>query len=207
MSRLPNPAETRPTTASRHEKLHAALLDAAERTIAAEGLAALRARVLAEAVGCSVGAIYTIFADLDAVILAVNTRTLAQIATVLGPDTGAHNPVEQLVALASAYLDYASANRPRWAALFLHAMAEGRSAPDWYARQQEAAFSHIEAPLARLCPRLTAAACSLLARSLFASVHGMVALGLDEKVAAMPLPVLRAQIATVVTATARGLVG
>ena len=47
----------------------------------------------------------------------------------------------------------------------------------------------------------------MLARSLFSAVHGMVALGLDERVAAMTLPVLREQLRVVVGAVARGLAG
>ena len=72
----------RPATVSRHEKLQNALIEAAERAIATQGLGALRARALAEEVGCAVGAIYTIFPDLDGIILAANSRTLIQIDTL-----------------------------------------------------------------------------------------------------------------------------
>ena len=44
----------------------------------------------------------------------------------------------------------------------------------------------------------------VLARTVFSAVHGMVDLGLDEKVAEMPLAVLRAQIRLVVHALAAG---
>lgn len=191
-------------TGSRHEALQAALVDAAEKVIAAEGLGALRARTLAEVVGCSVGAIYTIFPDLSGVVLAVNGRTLGAIDGVMGAvEEG--EPETQLVRLAGAYLDYAVGARLRWGALFLHSVPRGEVVPEWYARLQGAAFSHIEGPLGRLCPGLEASARRLLARSLFAAVHGMVALGLDEKVAAMPLAMLHEQVAIVVRAAARGL--
>ena len=198
-------SESRPATLSRHGKLQTALVDAAERAIATQGLGALRARALAEEVGCAVGAIYTIFPDLDGIILAVNSRTLIQIDTLLGQSRDLTDPIAHLVWLASTYLDYAAGNRLRWLSLFQHTTTADRSKPDWFARQQDAAFSHVEAPLARLCPALSAPDGALLARSLFASVHGMVALGLDEKLVPMPLPVLHQQIATIVTATARGL--
>src|SRR5258706_2973710 len=68
-----------PKAASRREKLKAALIDAAERTIETEGLRALRARDLAAEVGCAVGAIYNAVADLDELIYAVNARTLAAL--------------------------------------------------------------------------------------------------------------------------------
>ncbi len=196
----------RDATSSRHQDLRDQLLAAAEKTIATEGLPALRARTLAETVGCSVGAIYNIFPDLDALILAVNGRTLGAIDAVMrtvGPDA---EPGTQMVRLAEAYLDYAAAQRLRWTALFSHRMSDGRTAPPWYRTQQDAAFSHVEAPLALLRPDLPAEARALLARTLFSAVHGMVALGLDEKIAAMALPVLREQVQIAVQAMARGLV-
>ena len=194
----------RDATLSRHQGLHDALILAAEAIIAGEGLGKLRARALAEAAGCSVGAIYTVFPDLDALILAVNARTLAAIGHAMsGPAPAAQT--QHLVHLALAYLAYASAHRRRWAALFQHSMEDGRLAPEWYAAQQAAAFSHIEAPLAALRPDLPPAECAVLARSLFSAVHGMVALGLDEKVATLTLPALREQIRIVVEALGRGL--
>jgi hypothetical protein len=45
----------------------------------------------------------------------------------------------------------------------------------------------------------------LLARTLFSAVHGMVEIGLDERVASMPLPSLRDQIQVIVEAVADGL--
>jgi hypothetical protein len=43
------------------------------------------------------------------------------------------------------------------------------------------------------------------ARSLFSSVHGMVSLGLEQKLIAVPITVLRREIATIVKATLTGL--
>jgi tetrahydromethanopterin S-methyltransferase subunit C len=56
-----------------------------------------------------------------------------------------------------------------------------------------------------LRPDLPQAARSLLGRSIFAAIHGMVALGLDRRAVPMDLPVLRSQIALMVGAIARGL--
>ena len=74
--------------ADRRERLRTALIDAAEATIAAEGLAALKARDLAKEVGCALGAIYTAFPDLDALILTVNLRTLALFERAITAVTG-----------------------------------------------------------------------------------------------------------------------
>ncbi len=187
----------------RRQGLREQLLLAAEQAISANGLADLRARALAETVGCSVGAIYNAYQDMDALILAVNSRTLAAIDAVMAAASGP--PAEQLAGMAARYLGYAAANRHRWAALFSHQMASGRSVPEDYVRQQDRAFSHIEAPLAGLRPDLAPDACRDLARTLFAAVHGVVALGLDEKVAAMPLPALEAQLRALIGAVTAGL--
>ena len=195
----------RASTRLRHQALHDRLLDAATEAIVAAGLAALRARSLAEAVGCSVGAIYGVFPDLDALVLAVNGRTLDAIGAALGAAGAGRNAAEHLDRLALAYLGYAAAHQNRWRALFEHRMPEGRAVPDWYAERQAGLFAHVEAPLALLRPGLDAQAHMLLARTVFAAVHGMIDLGLSEKVAKMPRTALRQQVRTVVGALGAGL--
>ncbi|MFH6785239.1 MULTISPECIES: TetR/AcrR family transcriptional regulator [Methylobacterium] len=202
-------------TDERRERLKAALLDAAERTIAESGLSGLKARDLAKEVGCALGAIYTVFPDLDALILSVNLRTLALfdrvIATVplppapQGPATPEQRDaaVATLVRLAVAYLHFASENPARWRALFQHRVAE--ALPDWYLVEQVRLFRTIEAPLRVLRPDLDEGGRALLARSLFSATHGLVSLGLDEKLMVLSEPVLRGQIEIVVGALGRGL--
>ena len=63
----------------RRDQLRQALISASERTVETAGLQGLRARALADEVGCSVGAIYNAVDDLDELILLVNTRTLATL--------------------------------------------------------------------------------------------------------------------------------
>src|SRR5882724_11139463 len=74
---------SKPKAVARRRKLRDALIGAAERTIAAEGLRGMKARELAFKVGCAVGAIYNVFTDLDDLIFAVNALTLEQLETTL----------------------------------------------------------------------------------------------------------------------------
>ncbi len=178
-------------SAKRTESLRDRLVVAAETVIAAHGLAALRARALAEAAGCAVGAIYQVYPDLDALILEVNGRTLDAIGAALLAARPRRKPGNQLIGLADAYLDYAAANRLRWAAVFQHRGTEGRPLTPAFAARQAALFQHVERPLAQLRPGLSAEACALLARTVFAAVHGMVALGLDGTVQPMALEAAR----------------
>lgn len=200
----PSAAETR------RAEVRAALLDAAERRIAAEGLPGLRARALAQEVGCAVGAIYTAFPDLDALVLEVNLRTLGlfEAALAAGDARALADPAaaaDELVRLGCAYLDFARTHRLRWRALFQHRRAAGTRPPDWYVAEQARLFRFVEAPLRVLRPDLPPDPRMLLARSLFSATHGVVALGLDERFMTLSVGILRDQIATVVRAMAAGL--
>ncbi len=197
----------RASTTERHQGLTRRLLEAAEAVIEAAGLGELRARSLADAVGCSVGAIYGVFPDLDALVLAVNARTLDAIDQAMGTASAGRNPALHLRRLADAYLDYAFLNRRRWNALFEHRMADGHALPTWYEERRAAAFNPIAVPVALLRPDLPEADCALLARTLFSAVHGMIVLGLEGRITTVTLPVLRQQIRLVVDAIARGLAG
>jgi len=191
---------------ARRRKLKDALIAAAERTIDAEGLRGLKARELAYKVGCAVGAIYNVVTDLDDLIFAVNARTLEQLEKTL---TIAGHPqpdaIKTLTHLGLAYTDYAAAHTRRWRALFDHRLPEGREVPTWYRANLHRLFVYIEEPLRKLTPAMMPARRALLARSMFSAVHGMVIIGLEEKLQHLPLPVLREQVTVMVTALARGL--
>ena len=199
-----------PKALARRRKLRDALIAAAERTIAAEGLRGLKARELAYKVGCAVGAIYNVFTDLDDLIFAVNALTLEQLEKMLtvagsaGADPQA-NAIKTLTHLALAYTDYAAAHTPRWRALFDHRLPEGREVPTWYMANLHRLFVYIEEPLRKLAPALPPERRALVARSLFSAVHGIVLIGLEEKLQSIPLATLREQAVLMVTAMARGL--
>ena len=181
------------------------MLRAASAAIEAGGLPNIRARALAEEAGCAVGAIYGVFPDLDALVLAVNAQTLDAVGAALR-DAGHHSdPADQLARLAGAYLAYARAHRQRWRALFQHRMAPGRPVPAEYAGRLQAAFTVLDAPLAALRPGMAEGERALLAQTMFSAVHGVVDLGLDEKVAQLTPDVLAAQLDGLVRAMAAGL--
>src|SRR5215831_5631595 len=100
--------------ADRHAALRTRLIDAAQRTIADKGLAALKARDLAREAGCAVGTIYNVFEHLDELILCVGSRTLVMLDKALGavrsanPSGSSEAAVDDLVRLALAYLEFAS---------------------------------------------------------------------------------------------------
>jgi AcrR family transcriptional regulator len=209
-----NQSATDNSTEQRRARLRDALVAAAERAIARQGLGTLRARALAQEVGCAVGAIYNVVEDLDDLVLLVNARTLAALERELiaadradeHPAQGADAAIARLVRMAIAYLDFAAANTSRWRTLFEHRMPAGREVPAWYRDEQQRLFAYVEALLLELQAQESRVRRALLARSLFSAVHGLVVLGLEEKLQTIPLPVLREQVRFVVTAIGRGMV-
>ena len=186
-------------TEARREALRTNLIEIAERTIATEGLRALRARDLAKEAGCAVGAIYNVFGDLTDLTLAVNARTFHR----LGADVAAalaeapQDPVEQLVVMAQAYHHFAAANHLSWRALFDVERPAGEAAPDWYLQEMGRLFAYISDPLAVIFPDRTPEDLALLTRALFSSVHGIVLLGLDQASAGVPTEDIDRMIALV----------
>jgi len=183
----------------RRTALRERLTDIAAARMAADGLGALRARDLADEAGCALGAIYNVFDDLPALVLAVNARTFArlgaQVAAALAKAPA--DPVEQLVIMAQAYHGFASANRHLWRALFDVPRPAGQPAPDWYLADMARLFAYIADPLSALYPRMPMADRALLTRALFSSVHGIVLLGLDEASAGVPAAEIDRMIALV----------
>ncbi|MCA1457393.1 TetR/AcrR family transcriptional regulator [Bradyrhizobium sp. BRP22] len=183
------------------------LIEAAERSIGASGLAGLKTRDLASEIGIANGAVYNLVEDVDELILRVGSRTLARLDAALtaAERDGPAEPTDTLVRIAVAYCDFAADNLELWRALFEHRMAPGKPVPDWAIAEQMDLFRHIYRPLAALFPQHSPQDLGITARSLFSAVHGMVALGLEHKLIAVPTDALRSEIATIVRAMVEGL--
>lgn len=187
--------------AARRKALREDLINIAERTIATDGLGALRARDLATEAGCALGAIYNVFGDLNDLILAVNARTFKR----LGADVAAalaqapQDATQQLIVMAQAYHAFAAAHHQSWRALFDLERPAGEAAPDWYLAEMGQLFTYISTPLKTLLPNSTPAELDLMTRGLFSSVHGIVLLGIDEASAGVPSDDIDRMIALILT--------
>lgn len=198
-------------TTERRERQRDALVSAAERAIAAKGLAGLRARDLAAEIGCALGAIYNLVEDMDELVLRVGSRTLARLDEALGHAGQAGEPAsareatDALVAIARTYCTFARENLRLWRTLFEYRMAEGAIVPEWAVSEQMAMFRYILAPLRTLRPHAGEPELILLSRTLFSAVHGIVMLGLEEKLVAVPPAALDGQIEVIARMLGKGL--
>jgi len=184
---------------ARRAALRDALIEHAERRIAADGLKNLRARDLAKDAGCALGAIYNVFGDLDDLVLTVNARTFKRLGATIAEALAdaPEDATEQLVVMAHAYHRFAADHFNLWRALFDIERPRGETAPDWYLEEMGQLFAYIDAPLSVLFPQHDAETRGLLTKGLFSSVHGIVLLGLEEASAGVPAPHLDKMISLI----------
>jgi AcrR family transcriptional regulator len=197
--------------------LREALAASAQRIVSARGYQALRVRDVAQEVGCALGAIYSVFPDLDALILAVKERTLdmfeVAIAEQIDPaerlspndaDSAREAAEQSLQNLAALYLAFASEHPKLWQAVFEHRSPDS-IVPETYMAKLDGILHHVARPFEILAPKLTPSERQLWARALLSAVHGVVALGLDQKLGPLSAQSLKWQVDTLVHAATVGI--
>ncbi|MET3910414.1 AcrR family transcriptional regulator [Bradyrhizobium sp. S3.3.6] len=180
------------------------ILEIARSIIATKGLRSLKVRDVAEAAGCSVGSVYNEFGDFDGVILTVNRETVQALTVRLGR-VPAEDPVRQLYGLAETYLEFFADNANLLRSLFEHRMEDDRPYPDDILQMVMDAFALMHPPLVRLLPDADDVKIALLSRTLFSAVHGIISLGLEERMVAVPPEMLRQQVTHFLDAHLLGL--
>ena len=195
------------TTADRRQAQLEALIAAAEKRICDSGMHSLKARDLAADIGVALGGLYNIVQDIDALLLLVSSRTLARLGEAAQTAT-AHLPVstraeatDRLVMVAQTYLTFARENLPLWRMIFELRLSS--PLPDWAAQDQLRLFRHIAEPLHAIMPDLDTVALTVRARTLFAAVHGIISIGLEERLIAVPTQKLADEIEWLTRAACR----
>jgi AcrR family transcriptional regulator len=182
----------------------ALMLDTARRIIGAKGLISLKVRDVAEATGCSIGSVYNEFGDFDGLILTVNRETVQLLTSKLRA-VPSDDPRAQLHGLAAGYLEFASEHTNLLRSLFEHRMENDRPFPNDILDMVMEAFALMYSPLSRLLTKRDPDELVLIARSMFSAAHGIISLGLEDRMVAVPSANLRQQLAQFVDAQLEGL--
>ncbi|MGY8665819.1 TetR/AcrR family transcriptional regulator [Bradyrhizobium sp. UFLA05-109] len=164
----------------------------------------MKVRDVAEAADCSIGSVYNEFGDFDGLILTVNRETVQALTERLGA-VPADDSISQLHGLAAAYLEFATEHANLLRSLFEHRMEDDRPFPEDILIMVMQAFALMHPPLVRLLPDWDQERIALLSRILFSAVHGIISLGLEERMVAVPPQNLRQQVAQFVDTQLAGL--
>ncbi len=182
----------------RREDLREQLIDIADKIIAKEGPSAIKARKLANEAGCAVGAIYNVFGDLQDIVIAVNGRTFKALGETVARSlqgTESSSPTDRLITMSHAYMQFASDHPQSWRALFSLRMSTDMDVPKWYLAEMERLFGFIGGPVSECYPDSSPKEVALMTRALFSSVHGMVLLGLENRISGVPSDDLKHMLA------------
>jgi len=180
------------------------MLDTARRIISDKGLIFLKVRDVADAADCSIGSVYNEFGDFDGLILTINRETVQRLTDKLRAISNA-DPRAQLHGLAAGYLEFASQNANLLRALFEHRMQYDRPFPEDILNMVMDAFALMYPPFFHLMGDRDPAEVALIARTMFSAVHGIISLGLEERMVAVPPEKLRQQLTQFVDAQLVGL--
>ncbi len=184
----------------RRDVLRNKLIDIAEARISEAGISAIKARDLAKHADCSLGAIYNVFGDLQDIIIAVNGRTFEKLGRAVAQSLEGREtlpPTDRLIAMSCVYLGYAAANPNTWRSLFDVRMTTDMDVPQWYLDELERLFGFIAGPVRECFPDMPKGEVGLMTRALFSSVHGIVLLGLENRISGVPKDQLEHMIALI----------
>ncbi|KNY16341.1 hypothetical protein AKG11_14640 [Shinella sp. SUS2] len=191
---------------TKKEDLKARLVAAGTDLIRDQGLKGLRARDIAERAGSALGGLYTVFPDLDGLILAVNSGTLKRLETALETAIPQEAGIEEtFLNLSLAYLRFALAEKNLWAALFEHRMPEGVAVPDWHLAEHAFLIGLIAVPMAARMPDASAEDIAIRARTFFSAVHGVIAISLEGRFVGITPARLEQEVAALARILARSL--
>ncbi|WP_085906605.1 TetR/AcrR family transcriptional regulator [Kiloniella majae] len=167
------------------DELKAMILDSAEELVVAGGVSELSARKVAQKIGYAPGTIYNVYANIDALILTLNGRTLERLHDHLSKtglddlrEFGAVN--RNLEKLLIGYLNFIDANRSLWRLLFDHMPANEEDLPEWYDQRVSMLLGVIDQALLPLFSGIDSKELRLLSVTLWASLHGIISLA-DKK--------------------------
>ncbi len=163
----------------KREELKEIILGKAWDIVEKEGFLSLSARRIAKEIGYSQGTIYNIFDSMDDLYLQLNAMTLDMMFDVLS-DQKQYNKkaklVDNLKTMASLYQEFVKQNKNHWLMLFANTVFEVVNASEWYQGKVDKLFLPLEMMLEDAIKQKRKSNIKIIARTLWASVHGIVLL-------------------------------
>ena len=157
-------------------------IQATKTSIHNSGVSGVNARHIAKSIGCSVGTLYNHFKNIDHLILEANLNTLSALDRQLKQALlQGLSPEKSIQAIAFTYIDFSLEQTNAWQTLFEHQMPKDSEVPQSYYQQRKQLFHYIEQPLSAIHPNLSPDKLALESRALWAGIHGICVLAINNK--------------------------
>ncbi|CAM3642636.1 hypothetical protein VA7868_01403 [Vibrio aerogenes CECT 7868] len=141
----------------------------------------LSLRKIATMIGYVPSTLVNIFGSYNILLLHAVSQTLDELAAESSEVIEkSENTRESLFQLAYCYHDFAQKHPFRWQLIFQHNM-HGDPLPEWHAKRIEGMTSMLESILQTLAPQRSRDEILRISRVLWAGVHGITLLSVDDK--------------------------
>ena len=183
---------------AKREDLKERLIQAADARIRISGLQGLRARDITADAGCALGALYNAFADLDDLVLHVNSLTLARLGVALDEEAArAIDPRSKFKALATPICRSRATIVRCGRRCSSTVCSRAWRHPTGISRNKRCS-SRTWSRRSRCCGRnWTDRPCWSARERLFSAVHGIVAISLENRFIGLAAPDLEERSAQV----------
>lgn len=162
------------------EALHARVMEACDVWLRHHPVRTLSLRALAREIGCAPSTLLKLYGSFNNLLQHVNIETLGRLRGAVEELIDA-SPETRLKALALAYWKFAQREPYRWQLLFDYPLAQEGELDQRQNSMIEALFTRVEAALKEHQPVIDDLEARRMARTLWGSVHGLVQLGLNER--------------------------
>lgn len=163
------------------QELRGAILAVATEMVQENGFAGLSIRKIATKIGCAVGTIYNVYANLDEIILTINSVTLANLHTEMEHSSrGCTDSKQTMLKLGQTYVEFSNNQYHLWTLLVDYKPTSTMKIPEWYEERVEALFGLVSDMVAPIVHHDKARA-DRAAKVLWASLHGVCSLAVSGK--------------------------
>ncbi len=163
------------------EELTELTLSTVEKFLETRSFHDLSLRKIAGLIGYVPSTLINVFGNYNLLLLHVVARTVDKLASQARERLSTlSDPKEQLRELAYCYLDFAAKNPYRWQLVFEHNM-KGERLPQWQSDRIDSMTGMLEGLLKVLSPNRSQQEVTEASRVLWAGVHGITLLSVDDK--------------------------
>ncbi len=157
------------------------ILDATTDLIEHVGVEGVTARMIADKIGYTPGMLYTAFESLPDILINVNNHSLETLnSQCVSAASESLSPQDSLLAVATAYSEFAAKHNHRFNMLFDHSVIRKRASTATITENMSGILDAIEKALLALTPDASPDSLRTGALSLWSAIHGACFLGVSN---------------------------
>lgn len=161
------------------EELNKLIFTTAKKIVQKKGYGELSARKLADKIGYTAGTIYSFYKSLDDLIMHINASSIDEIYNLLSRELNSCKKEKQIQIITNVYMNYSLKNHNLWELLFDYRYKKDFQLAKWYQEKVQKTFDLVTKAISHYC--LTEKKSKNLARVLWASLNGIIALASRNK--------------------------